>query len=119
MQRRTELADKLEVVGRVFEITGMAELLDKLEPGINNVRFNSIVIQIAAKLMKEDQQLAEQIIAMREELTEEQVQELDDGAFALALRNAIITDVMGFFGSLGHTGGKPSPTPSTSTPPEA
>ena len=45
--------------------------------------------------------------AMRlNDLPEEAVQKMEDGDYASALRDAIVTDVMGFFGSSPRTDGK-------------
>ena len=112
---RADLAEKMEVIGRIFEIDGMTELLRKFEPEedehgkkkpVSTVRFNAIVIQISALLLKHDKWAADRIIAMSLEEPDEKIQELDDGEYASALRNAIIRDVMGFFASSQPSGGR-------------
>ncbi|MBP5728324.1 MAG: hypothetical protein J6Y48_14740 [Clostridia bacterium] len=112
---RADLADKMEIIGRIFEIDGMTELLRKFEPEegkdgkkkpIGTVRFNAVVIQISALLLKNDKELSDKVIAMSLEEPEEKIQELDDGEYAAALRNAIIRDVMGFFASSQPSGGR-------------
>lgn len=102
---RVDLAEKMEIIGRVFEIDGMSELLDKFEKGMSMVKFSAVVIQISALLLKHDKELADKIIAMSNETTIADVQKLEDAEYAQALRNAIITDVMGFFGSSAPTDG--------------
>lgn len=105
---RNTLAEKMEVIGRVFEIDGMPELLKKFEPEVDEkgnkkqislVKFNAVVIQVSALLLKTDKALADKIIAMSLDAEDEDVQELDDANYANALKNAIIRDVMGFFAS--------------------
>lgn len=112
---RADLAEKMEIIGRIFEIDGMTDLLKKFEPTedkdgkkkpIGTVRFNAVVIQISALLLKNDKDLSDKVIAMSLEEPEEKIQELDDGEYAQALRNAIIRDVMGFFASSQPSGGR-------------
>lgn len=113
--KRVELAEKMEIIGRVFEIDGMSDLLKKYESGVNEkgekvpismVKFNAVTIQVSALLLKSDKDLSDKIIAMNLEVTDEEVQKLDDAAYATALRNAIITDVMGFFASSQPSAGR-------------
>lgn len=96
---RNELAEKIEIVGRVFEIDGMSELLNKFEKGMNQVKFNAVVIQVSGLLLKSDRDLSDRIIAMNLGISDKEVQEMEDGRYAASLRNAILTDVMGFFAS--------------------
>lgn len=111
---RTDLAEKMEIIGRIFEIDGMNELLNKFEQTdkkgekkqISIVKFNAVVIQVSALLLKTDKSLADKIIAMSLEEDDKAVQELDDADYATALRNAIIKDVMGFFASSQRTDGQ-------------
>ena len=103
---RNALAGKLELIGRMFEIDGMSDLLGKFEAGMGNLKFSAVVIQIESLLMKENQDVADKIIAMNKEITEEEVGKLDDEEYANALKDAILSDVMGFFASSPHTDGK-------------
>ena len=115
MSERNILAEKMEIIGRIFEIDGMSELLKKYEPEVDEkgnkkpvsiVKFNAVTIQISALLLREDKETADKIIAMSLDETVDAIQELDDADYAKALRNAIITDVMGFFGSSPSTAGR-------------
>lgn len=115
MNNRSELAEKMEIIGLIFEIDGMPELLKKYESGvdengnrvpINMVKFNAVTIQVSALLLKVNKDLCDKLIAMSMGTEEKTVQELDDGTYAQALRNAIITDVMGFFASSQPSAGK-------------
>ena len=111
---RMDLAEKMEIIGQVFEIDGMNELLKKYEAGttekgeqvpISMVKFNAVTIQVSALLLKSNKELADKIIAMSLEEEDKAVQELDDATYAQALRNAIIRDVMGFFAPSPPSGG--------------
>ncbi|MBP5744117.1 MAG: hypothetical protein J6W44_04315 [Oscillospiraceae bacterium] len=104
--KRADLAEKMEIIGQIFEIDGMAELLQKYQAGMSPVKFNAVTIQVSSLLLKTDKSLADKIIAMSLEETDETVQGMDDGVYAQALKNAIITDVMGFFASPAPTAGK-------------
>ena len=115
MGNRNELAEKLELVGSMFEIDGMSELLKKFDPekdenGKNKpfsaVKFNAIVIQVESLLMKNNQAVADKIIAMNRDITLEDVGKLDDAGYANALKTAIITDVLGFFASSPSSDGR-------------
>ena len=112
---RNELAEKLEIIGGIFEIDGMSELLKKFETEkdekgnakpLGAVRFNAVVIQIESLLMKNNQHLADRIIMMKKGIDEEELNKLDDAEYANALKDTIITDVMGFFASSPRTAGK-------------
>ena len=103
---RTGLADKMEVVGQIFEIAGLPEVLGKYEAGMDTVKFNAVTIQVSSLLLRKNKALADRIIAMTLEETDESVQEMDDGTYAAALRNAIIKDVLGFFASSPRTAGQ-------------
>ena len=56
---RKDLADKLEVIGEIFEIDGMAELLGKFDEKMNLVKFNAVTIQITSLLLKANKPLAD------------------------------------------------------------
>ena len=103
---RSNLAEKLEIIGMMFEIDGMNDLLGKFDKGMNNVKFNAVVIQIESLLMKNNPALGDKIVALSNDLKNEEVEKLSDSDYASMLRNAIITDVMGFFASSPHTDGK-------------
>lgn len=96
---RLDLAEKMEIIGQVFEIDGMTDLLTKFEAGMSTVKFNAVTIQVSALLLKTNKALADRIITMSLEEKDEFVQGLDDATYAQALRNAIIRDVMSFFAS--------------------
>lgn len=112
---RNELAEKLELIGRMFEIDGMNELIAKFDGKTdekgkkvppNPVQINAIVIQIESLLVKDDPDLAGMIIGMSSGKTQEEIEEMDDGEYARLLKNAIMTDVIGFFGSSPSTAGR-------------
>lgn len=96
---RSNLAEKLEAIGSVFEIDGMTDLLVKFDKDMGNVKFSAVVFQIAALLVQKNQKAADKIIGMNLGIDEKGVAELDDSRYADALKNAIVTDVMGFFAS--------------------
>ena len=106
MTDRNILAEKMEIIGQVFEIEGMSDLLNKFKPGMSTVKFNAVTIQVSGLLLKGNKELADRVIAMSMDEPDEKVQELDDAEYALALRNAIVVDVMGFFASSPRTDGK-------------
>ena len=112
---RNGLAEKLELVGGMFEIDGMSDLLKKFEPEegedgkkkmLGAVKFNAIVIQIEGLLMKGNQAVADKLIAMNKEISVDEVQKLSDVDYTNALKTAILTDVLGFFASSPRTDGK-------------
>jgi len=104
--KRNVLAEKMEVIGQVFEIDGMSDLLDKFDKGMNQVKFSAVIIQISGLLLKENKKLADKIIGMSKGITEKEVHEMADNVYATALRDAIITDIMGFFASSPSSGGQ-------------
>lgn len=104
--KRNVLAEKMEVIGQVFEIDGMSDLLDKFDKGMNQVKFSAVIIQISGLLLKENKKLADKIISMSKGITEKEVHEMADNVYATALRDAIITDIMGFFASSPSSGGQ-------------
>lgn len=115
MGNRNELAEKLELVGGMFEIDGMTELLRKFEPEedgkgnkktISPVKFNAVVIQVESLLMKGNQAVADKIVAMNRQISLEEVAAMDDTDYANALKAAILKDVLGFFASSASTDGK-------------
>lgn len=106
MKDRNELAEKMELIGQIFEIDGMSELLGKYEKGMTPVKFNAVTIQISALLLKGNRMLADKILALADGMDDEKVQEMSDAEYASALRNAIITDILGFFASSPHSDGK-------------
>lgn len=105
MERNT-LAEKMEIIGQVFEIDGMNDLLNKYEKGMSIVKFNAVTIQVSGLLLKNNKELADKIIAMGTEKSDEQVQKMDDAEYAMELRNSITRDVMGFFASSPRSDGK-------------
>lgn len=103
---RNELAEKLELIGSIFEIDGMDKLVNKFTKGISIIKYNAITIQIESLLLKENPEVAEQLVANHLGKTVEETKELDDADYAVALRDAITTDVIGFFASSPHTDGQ-------------
>ena len=104
--KRTDLAEKMEIIGQVFEIDGMSDLLGKFDKNMNSVKFSAVVIQVSGLLLKENKAVADKIIAMSKGISEDDVQKLADAEYATSLRDAIITDVMGFFASSPRSDGK-------------
>lgn len=103
---RKDLAEKLELIGSIFEIDGMDKLVNKFEKGISIIKYNAITIQIESLLLKENPKVAEQLVAAHLEKTVDEIKDLSDAEFAVALRDAITTDVIGFFASSPHTVGQ-------------
>ena len=103
---RNELAEKLELIGGMFEIDGMSDLLEKLEPGMNQVKFSAVIIQIESLLVKNGKKTADGIVAMSKKISIEEVEKMDDAEYAGALKDAIIMDVMCFFASSPRSAGK-------------
>ena len=103
---RNELAEKLEVIGSIFEIDGMSELLSKFEKDMGSVKFNAVVIQIESLLMKKAPGVADRLIAMKNGITQEDVDKMDDAEYSNALKDAIITDALVFFASSPRSDGK-------------
>ena len=103
---RNELAEKLEVIGSIFEIDGMNELLSKFDKNMGNVKFNAVVIQIESLLMKKAPEVADRLIAMKNGITQEDVDKMDDAEYSSALKDAIISDALGFFASSPRSDGK-------------
>lgn len=106
MNARTDLAERMELVGQVFEIDGMQELLTKYEKGISMVKFNAVTIQVTALLLKQNKDLADRIMVAGTGRTQEEVDELDDGSYAAVLKDVILRDVLGFFGSSPRADGQ-------------
>ena len=104
--KRADLAEKMEIIGQVFEIDGMSDLLNKFEKDMNQVKFSAVVIQVTGLLLKENKHVADKIIAMNRSISDKEVQEMEDAQYAMALRDAILTDVMGFFASSPRSDGK-------------
>ena len=103
---RAELAEKLEIIGQIFEIDGMEELLGKFDKAMNNVKFNAVVIQIESLLMKNNPALGDKIILMSRDIDKKALEKMEDAEYASLLRDSIITDVMGFFASSPRSGGQ-------------
>lgn len=103
---RNELAEKLELIGSIFEIDGMDKLVNKFEKGISIIKYNAITIQIESLLLKKNPEVAEQLVAAHLDKTVDEIKELSDAEYAVALRDAITTDVIGFFASSPHTDGQ-------------
>lgn len=97
MSMRNELAEKLELIGQIFEIDGMSDLCNKFEAGMNPVKFNAVVIQVAGLLTKNNEKLADKIVGMHLGIDGKEVAKLEDGEYGKALKGAIVSDVIGFF----------------------
>jgi len=113
--RRSDLAEKLEVIGQLFEIKGMKELLTKFKPEVDEkgnkqpidpVKFSAIVIQVAGLMLRENQDACDKILRMTLEMSQEELDKLDDAEYSNALKSAIVKDVIGFFGSSPSTAGR-------------
>ena len=76
MNERKELAEKMELIGTLFEIDGMSELLGKYEAGMNSVKFSAVTIQVSGLLLKEKKGVADMVIDMSKNITVEDVQKM-------------------------------------------
>ena len=103
---RNELAEKLELVGSLFEIDGMSDLLSKFEKDMGVLKFNAVVIHIESLLMKNAPEIADRMIAMKIGITQEDVEKMDDAEYSNALKETIISDALGFFASSPRSDGK-------------
>ena len=103
---RENLAEKLELIGSVFEIEGLTGKLEKLHQGMDSVAFNAVVIQVAGLLLKENPEAADKLVRMSLDISEKDVEKMDEGTYATALKGALIKDVLGFFGSSPRSDGK-------------
>ena len=114
MGNRNELAEKLELIGGMFEIDGMNELLDKFDEKdakgnrkrISPVKYNAIVIQMESLLMKGNQDVADRVVAMGREISLEEVAAMNDAEYAGALKDVLMKDVLGFFASSAPSAGR-------------
>lgn len=106
MANRQDLAEKLEVIGSVFLIDGMDELIDMIGPGASNIKINSIIVRIEAKLMKADKTLADKLISICRGISIEEVEQMDDADYSVAMKQVIEKDVFGFFASSRTLAGK-------------
>ena len=70
------------------------------------MKFNAVTIQISALLLRNNKVLADKILALNPDMDDEKVQEMDDAAYASALRTAVTRDMLGFFGSSPRSDGK-------------
>lgn len=112
---RKDLAERLELVGGLFEIDGMSELLAKFDVGedekgnrkqLNPVKFNSIIIQIESLLMKTNPDLGDRIIEICGGVPAGEINKMEDSEYAAKLKEAIIRDVLGFFASSPRSDGQ-------------
>lgn len=94
---RKDLAEKLELIGQIFEIEGMSDLCNKFEPGMSPVTFNAVVIQVAGLLTKNNEKLADYLVAAHLGIDGKEVAKMEDGDYGKALKEAIVSDVIGFF----------------------
>ena len=85
----------------------MAELLGKFDEKMILVKFNAVTIQITSLLLKANKPLADRVAALADGMDLEKVQELDDAAYSIALKKAILGDVMGFFAPSAPSDGQP------------
>ena len=94
---RNELAVKLEIIGEIFEDERIPTLLNKFQKGQSVVQFNAIIIQIESVLIKDKKPTADKLVMAYKGISAEEVDEMEDKEYAKELKDAITTDVMGFF----------------------
>lgn len=97
MNERTGLAEKLELIGSLFEIDGVEEQLGKLKAGMSIFAINAITTRVESILLKADKELADRLVAAYRQIDLEQVNEYSDKDYTITLREAILTEVIGFF----------------------
>ena len=103
---RKDLAEQLEIIGEMLEIDGVSDLLAKFRPGMNTLHINAITLQICSLLLSKRKATADKLVAMHKGCTIEEANEMDDAAFSIALRDAVLGDALCFFGSSPATGGR-------------
>lgn len=95
--KRMDLADKLEIVGRFLEIKGVNDLLFKIDKNLDISQFNGVTIQLMSIGLKKDKKLMDKLVQMKSEKTEAEVNEMPDSEYTQHLRMAILQEVLGFF----------------------
>lgn len=95
--KRMDLADKLEIVGRFLEIKGVNDLLFKIDKNLDISQFNGVTIQLMSIGLKKDKKLMDKLVQMKSEKTEAEVNEMPDSEYTQQLRMAILQEVLGFF----------------------
>lgn len=103
---RENLAEKLEIIGEMLEIDGVSDLLARFKPGMNTLQINAITLQICAILLKNRSGVADKLIIGHCGCTVEEAEEMDDAAYSIALRDAVLGDALCFFGSSPAMGGR-------------
>jgi hypothetical protein len=104
--KRENLAEQLEMIGELFEIEDLVPLFVKFDENMSVVRFNAVVIQISGVLLAKNRGLADKLVAFRRGVTLDEVAEMSDADYGLALRDAITMDAIGFFVSSQPSAGK-------------
>lgn len=103
---RRQLAEQLEIIGEMLEVEGVEPLLEKFKPGMNVLHINAIALQICAVVLGKRKEVADRLVAMHKNCSVEEIAGMDDAEYSLALKNAILGDALGFFGSSQRTAGK-------------
>jgi len=104
--KRENLAEQLEMIGELFEIEDLVPLFVKFDKEMSVVRFNAVVIQISGVLLAKNRALADKLVAFRRGVTLDEVAEMSDAEYSIALRDAITKDAIGFFGSSQPSAGE-------------
>lgn len=95
---RTDLAHKFEIVGRFLEMPGVEPILLKTKDEITVTQYNGITIELMSLGLKNDKRLMDDLVAMHAETDDEAVQAMTDAEYSKSLRDAMLQEVLGFFG---------------------
>lgn len=97
MSNRADIADQLELIGDVMEIEEIVDVLGKFEKGDGIYKVNARVMKIEGILLRNNKTAADKLVAMANDKSIDEVDAMNDKDYTKALRDAILTEVLGFF----------------------
>lgn len=95
---RNNLAERLDVCGRVLVNKDVVALLQKFDRDMTTAEIKGVTLSICSILLKNENDLCDSLVMLHMNCTKEEAQQLDDKKYTKNLMSAILTDVLSFFG---------------------
>lgn len=95
---RERLPKQLEVISKILQNENVTDLIGTFKPGMNTAQMNAIIIGILAEMIKANKEEMDALAELHSGKSREEVEKLTDKEYATILREAIVSEVLGFFG---------------------
>lgn len=95
---RDILPEQLEIISKILDDKDVVKEVQGMREGMSIPEINAVVIKILSITIKRYPDTMDQLAILHSGKTKEEIDKLPNGKYSAILREAIVKDVLGFFG---------------------